>query len=461
MIHLLCAITQNHRIFHSNFMSTITREFDLAEILFRPKKIVMDSKSEKTRSKKPAKAVDNSTTAKEPVEKEKVPAKSAQISAGATDNSQNNVNDQTEIIDQEGASGSGLISTPVVLQAMSQTLLTVVAQQQKLFETMEKSKITKSRDNENSEPRDEQNGRRKRKRSEVDQDEPEDNEEEGQIHSESEPEDDQNVLDQIDNFLKANAEIGEKNDDKSDKTANADDDFLAYAKQFNDDDKVGPKIEEGLASVVTNLLQKRAPKDKLKDIFKETLRPENVELLQSPKVNREIWSKMFPNQKSRDIRLCKVTNYAMKAMILLVKLLNDINDDKSKHKPTESDISKTVFQALVCLSASNHQMSVNRRDLIKPVLKNDYAQLCSASTPVTTFLFGDDLSKNMKDISEANKMGTNVSRYSSQGSGSHGSSFKGGSKPGGKGKGQSKNWKRRQDPDDDSQFWRGNKQRRT
>ncbi|XP_048585989.1 uncharacterized protein LOC125568253 [Nematostella vectensis] len=58
-------------------------------------------------------------------------------------------------------------------------------------------------------------------------------------------------------------------------------------------------------------------------------------------------------------------------------------------------------------------ISLKRRDLLKPELSKDFQSLCSASTPVTTQLFGDDLSKFADEISKANKVATKISASSS------------------------------------------------
>ena len=72
-------------------------------------------------------------------------------------------------------------------------------------------------------------------------------------------------------------------------------------------------------------------------------------------------------------------------------------------------------------------------------------QLCASSKAVTTHLFGDDLAKIMKDISEANKMGHNVSRndYTP-------GRYKGNSRHANKGKGAAKKFKRRRDWDENN-----------
>uniref|UniRef100_A0A8W8MCD8 Uncharacterized protein n=1 Tax=Magallana gigas TaxID=29159 RepID=A0A8W8MCD8_MAGGI len=46
-----------------------------------------------------------------------------------------------------------------------------------------------------------------------------------------------------------------------------------------------------------------------------------------------------------------------------------------------------------------------RRDILRPVLKSDHAGLCDTNVPVTSLLFGDDLSKTWKERREANRLG--------------------------------------------------------
>lgn len=43
--------------------------------------------------------------------------------------------------------------------------------------------------------------------------------------------------------------------------------------------------------------------------------------------------------------------------------------------------------------------------MLKSVLKSDHAGLCDTNVPVTSLLFGDDLSKTLKERREANRLG--------------------------------------------------------
>ena len=53
---------------------------------------------------------------------------------------------------------------------------------------------------------------------------------------------------------------------------------------------------------------------------------------------------------------------------------------------------------------SINEVNIKRRELIKPDLNDQFKQLCGSHTPVTRLLFGDDLPKSVKEISETNKL---------------------------------------------------------
>ena len=53
--------------------------------------------------------------------------------------------------------------------------------------------------------------------------------------------------------------------------------------------------------------------------------------------------------------------------------------------------------------------SLKRRDELRPHINKSFQSVCSKSTKITTLLFGDDLAKQIKDISEVNKISRKVS----------------------------------------------------
>ena len=71
-------------------------------------------------------------------------------------------------------------------------------------------------------------------------------------------------------------------------------------------------------------------------------------------------------------------------------------------------LAQEAIDSLSLLAHANTELNNRRKELIKPDLHTDYKHLCSASTTVTAELFGDDLSKQVKDISEVKRVGRKV-----------------------------------------------------
>ena len=67
-----------------------------------------------------------------------------------------------------------------------------------------------------------------------------------------------------------------------------------------------------------------------------------------------------------------------------------------------------LTHAAVLLLSSNRELSPKRRDLIRPDLNKQYASLCNPSTPVSSFLFGDELNKEVEELTKSRKISSKV-----------------------------------------------------
>ena len=74
-----------------------------------------------------------------------------------------------------------------------------------------------------------------------------------------------------------------------------------------------------------------------------------------------------------------------------------------------SEFFQLSLDSLALMGHSINEVNIKRRELIKPDLNDQFKQLCGSHTPVTKLLFGDDLPKSVKEISETNKVGVKVS----------------------------------------------------
>ena len=63
-----------------------------------------------------------------------------------------------------------------------------------------------------------------------------------------------------------------------------------------------------------------------------------------------------------------------------------------------------LADAVTIIEHASYLASLKRREFLKPDISSAYQSVCSKCNPVTTFLFGDELPKHMKDIGEVNKI---------------------------------------------------------
>ena len=65
---------------------------------------------------------------------------------------------------------------------------------------------------------------------------------------------------------------------------------------------------------------------------------------------------------------------------------------------------EAVLQAIALIADSSHELDLRRRNLFTTGLKQEFKSVCSDNAPVTNLLFGEELSQQIKDIKETNKI---------------------------------------------------------
>ena len=187
--------------------------------------------------------------------------------------------------------------------------------------------------------------------------------------------------------------------------ANEDEVLGELSKLYESEGTVSDPINAKLASLVDKMVKTSLSEEKIKEKHEKYNRPENCENLINTRVNPEIWSKVRSNTRSRDLKMQKLETF--------VKMSDKLLELKSNsNSASESDVSEFLQLSLDSLALMGHsinEVNIKRRELIKPDLNDQFKQLCGWHTPVTKLLFGDDLPKSVKEISETNKVGVKVS----------------------------------------------------
>ena len=79
----------------------------------------------------------------------------------------------------------------------------------------------------------------------------------------------------------------------------------------------------------------------------------------------------------------------------------------NESKDTPQD---TLIHTVALLMSANREINLKRRDLFRPDLNKQFGALCNPSTSLSTFLFGDDLNKEVEDLTKANKLSVKVNQ---------------------------------------------------
>ena len=112
--------------------------------------------------------------------------------------------------------------------------------------------------------------------------------------------------------------------------------------------------------------------------------------------------------RSYGVKLQKVQAHIVKGVTPIINIIQALLQAKDKIPSDALDVEgllKAGTDAIALFGAANYELNMRRRDSIKHDLNDDYRHLCSAT--VRDFLFGDDveLSKQLKDLTEATKVG--------------------------------------------------------
>ena len=195
--------------------------------------------------------------------------------------------------------------------------------------------------------------------------------------------------------------------------------FSGLSKRFKSVEICGENIDETLAGHVTDLFRKGMDEAQYEQMVKDENipRPENCEGLQLVRMNRIIWDIMSRQAQTADAKLQKCAMSVIKASVILAKAVDKLvksekslkDSDKSAPGTVDFDsVIESFNDAIALLGHANYQNSMVRLDLVKPELKKEFSFLCNHNIPYTGWLFGDDVSKTVKEIEDSSKMGHKV-----------------------------------------------------
>ena len=126
--------------------------------------------------------------------------------------------------------------------------------------------------------------------------------------------------------------------------------------------------------------------------------PENILQLITPKVNPEVWTKLKPETRSRELHVQKVQFLLVRGLTALIQLAeNLLAAQKDKQNIDIHECLTFTLNGFAIIANGNMELSHHTRKLIRPNLNTSYRELCSINTPIADYLFRDELARVVKD----------------------------------------------------------------
>ena len=184
----------------------------------------------------------------------------------------------------------------------------------------------------------------------------------------------------------------------------------SLTQAFTKSKVTSPAIDGKIAELIDNMLIGGLSAKTVKERVEKHPPPENCKFL-AVTVNEEIWDLLPRKSRAVDLAFQRVQEPLLQGISALTnlagKLVKDVTDGKT---PNARDVLNYVMDSVAMLRDTNWKLNMKRRELIKSELNPSYTHLCKEDIAVSTKLFGDDLAKHLKDMSEAKKAGQQMQK---------------------------------------------------
>ena len=177
-----------------------------------------------------------------------------------------------------------------------------------------------------------------------------------------------------------------------------------------------PPIEEQVAALINNMLVGGLSAEMVKDRVDKHPPPENLAVTT---VNEEVWDLLPRKSRSVDLAFQAVQATMLQGTAALTNLVGSlVTNIANGVTPNTRDVLNHVMDNVALLGNANWKLNMKRRELVKPDLNSPFTRLCREEIKPTLKLFGDDLPKHIKDMSEATKVGKEMQKHSQDNRGS-------------------------------------------
>ena len=192
-----------------------------------------------------------------------------------------------------------------------------------------------------------------------------------------------------------------------------DDILKSLTQAFVQTKEKSPAIAEKIAGLIDNMVTGGLSPNTIKERVEKYPPPEIYKFLSTTTVNEEIWDLLPRCSRTVDLAFQRVQEPLVQGLSALSILGDQLIKDLHAGKTLKTrQILDHVMDSIALQANANFKLNMARRELIKPELNPPYTRLCKDEIKPSTKLFGDDLSKHLKDMAEAKKVGRQMQKTS-------------------------------------------------
>lgn len=189
-------------------------------------------------------------------------------------------------------------------------------------------------------------------------------------------------------------------------------------ESLDQNEVAGPPVQKQLAEIANKRWGQRLTPERVKMLNERYSTPANCTNMTPIRVNSEIWKQLTSSKRKTDLQLSNLQETARKIATAILQTADEFLPQN------KSDVAKNLaarsIDSVAMLGHMNHMISQLRRELIRPVLKQEYASICTADASNSSLLFGDDLMKQLREAKEASSISQNLANDSKRNYGKSG-----------------------------------------
>lgn len=182
--------------------------------------------------------------------------------------------------------------------------------------------------------------------------------------------------------------------------------FQTMSKRFKAHEECSVNVDGVLAQNINELFVEGIDDGRYTELTKDEInaRPENCHGLVVVKLNQMIWDAISPMARTRDKKMQNIETSVIKSAVILTKVVNKLAGIEKERNDKFGTIIDECNDSLALLGHANRQINLTRKDFLRPELNAEYSHLCNHSRPVTSYLFGDDVSKSARELEDSAKI---------------------------------------------------------